>query len=62
MKEYRVGVRPLRDGWWPDINVAKLTPKQFLELREVLEGREPFECPQEAVRFVSSTLGLANFP
>ena len=62
MEEYRIGVRPLREGWWPDICLSYLTPAQHERLQQTLAGRKPFDTPVEAVQFVSSALGLANFP
>ena len=62
MREHKIGVRPLRGGWWPDTNSASFTPPQLRTLCTALAEAEPFDDPIEAVRAVSSALGLANFP
>lgn len=62
MEEYRIGVKPLRDGWWPDIEQSTLDDRQRLALSAEHWPEEAFATPYAAVWFIVRVLGLWKWP
>lgn len=58
MQEYRIGVRVLGDGWWPDFSWSRLTLEQKNYLSKTLKDSKEFQNPADAVMKVVEVLNL----